>query len=334
MRQALLACTVTCLGIVLLLGGRTDPASASGDSSVSVLAYDEQARVMVEGDLDFLPDWACFSCGDPLTLKDSARSAAPADAKEAQGCPEGTDPAAAAAYARNFAVMLRAPDATRSCSFPLAPVGAFYRADLPDGGIVLLQLPEDAQPSTVLAGYKGEVYSLFPVSTIDVARLQLAGDPPGTDPEKAHIITKVARADNLSLIAFTDEHGQAEALMNAAEVVVAIEEVYRERHEQYSHTMCQLYAGPNAVISAVPRNPYDFDRNLCETEYGMPRPAGALRYIPEVIGDTPERERVVGYWLAVLGSGPTVDPVQPLPADCAMPLRAIHWFETHPEAAE
>jgi hypothetical protein len=106
---------------------------------------------------------------------------------------------------------------------------------------------------------------------------------------------------------------------------------FEQKHGHYPPTLCQIYAGDQAIVSSIPYNPYSWPDSLCLSDFSNPRPTGAVCYIVERADSAPD-SNIVGYWLAVLGSGQRAEPQQPLPDNVGKPLRAVKWFESHPES--
>lgn len=296
---------------------------------VSILALDEQGRIMVECEVGFAPDWVCYGVGDPLGLELDAAVSWDLPDEDDAACDDGVDAAAAAALS-NFQLILRDAGTDKQCLPPIEPVGSFYMATMFDGGIAILRLPKERNPASVVVGYQSTRYQMERASPLDIAALLLNGVPNQPGSYKPSPEDIVAGADLASLVSFETRQGQDIALQNAAESICALAEMYKTKHGQYPHSMCQLYTGPTAIVSSIPRNPYDFDKTLCATEYATEPLDGVIMYYAETSGDTPETDTAVGYWVAVLNSGEAADPKLPLPAKYGMPLRAVKWFESHP----
>lgn len=318
--------------LVVLCLGRAHSDDTTGPP-VAILALNENGQIMVETELEFVQSWTSVGVGDPLTLTDFMPRSVVVTTPGAEAMCEDVDPDAAAACV-NYGVVLKHPECQTNCHFPFRPVGTFFGTQFPDGGWVILRLLEGIRPATIEASYLGSRYALAEISPLDVARLQVFEESPEFDMSRSILENLVAYADCLSLIAYSDGVGQMGALELATDVVRRVEEHFYTVHGQYSHSLCQLYTGTPAVVGDLPRNPFEFDKNLCATEYSTPRPEGAIRYFPYTVGDTPGDERVVGYAIAILGPGEPADPPEDLPEDAAMPLRAVKWYVVRDPADE
>jgi hypothetical protein len=310
-------------------GGVGFASSGTKGNPVSILVADDQKRVMVECELSFSPGWTSYGVGDPLGLKLDAPVSMDYQPAENSLC-EQVDPAAAAAMC-SFQVMLRNPEAQTKCPTPMEPTGLFLWKKLPDGGVVILRVPEDKHPASLQVGYAGQTYEMEPVDALDVCRLELKGDDSDTKLSELEPEDIVARVDAQSHLAYKTHTGRQDALLSAAEAMSLLLEKYKEKRDNYPRTMCQLYTGPTAIVSSIPRNPWIFEMNLCATEHSALRPRGALRYYPQEIQVSESERMTVGYWLAVLGEGPVVPPALALPPQVAAPLRAVSWIERHPK---
>lgn len=191
-----------------------------------------------------------------------------------------------------------------------------------------MRLREEDVPHSIKARVGDREYDLLEYPIELLVELQLSGTGlEQTNRENVIVEYRIAELDTQSWQAFQTSLDQAELLGQAAEIVAELLEIYEERNGKYPGTMCQLYAGNEAIVAAIPRNPFAWDRNLCDTEHGLPRPKGYLRYFPHrVEGET----KTTGYWLAITGEGTEVQPEVPLPTDTTAPFRVIRWIEKHP----
>ena len=263
---------------------------------------------------DILPDafkagwgWGYCGSGEPLDLVlDGPLSSDDFDPMRPGSCPEGTDPAAIAAFQGNM-VFLRYGFSGYRCPFPAHPSGRFYAASLPDGGTVILRLPaEGVEPAEAYAEWQGERYPLEPMTVAETTRQMIAGDAHPEEPEGS-LETQVARTDCLTMLAETegDEDQRAQLLAEAADVVERCIERYHERHGEYPEQLSDLTTIPGAVIARLPYNPFAPGQQL-----GLEDPPSGIgiRYHrndgdeqPPVPGQQP------GYMLIILGVDPGGD---------------------------
>src|SRR5690606_34061752 len=261
------------------------------DSVVSVLVTDVNGMVMVESSLSFKPDWTSVSIAEPLTMEHYLPLSLRQDEPDNLVC-VGVDPEVEAAMS-NYQVLLKHPQATTVCPFPSHPSGQLYSCITDDGGIVLLRIQPGYEAAELIAAVGDSRYEFQSISPYDYAKLQVVGSPHETDISKQVIEFRVAEQDCLSLIAFTDQQGRREQLINATGLTAELIDLFHELNGFFPRTLCQLYTGPDRVIAAIPRNPYAWEQNLCGSEDALPRPTGAVDYVPQIID-----EEVVGYWLA------------------------------------
>jgi hypothetical protein len=298
-------------------------AEAAECDVVSVLSTDASGRVMVESSLEALPDWTAVSVGEPLTMKHHMPLSLGLDAPDNLLC-EMVDPQAQAALV-NYHFLLKYPGAKSRCPYPVHPSHELYVCNLPNGCIAYLRMQEGAEATSVLAGCGAQRFEFERVSPYEFAKAQISGEDPLTDTSNLIIEYRIAEQDCRSLIAFEEGTGRLAELVNAARLVAELLEVYKERNVAYPGTLCQLYTGPDRVIAAIPRNPFEFQQNLCDSEVALPRPRGAVSYISQKVDG-----RIAGYWLAVLADGEPAQPKLALPEGEAVPLRAVEWIEAHP----
>ena len=278
---------------------------------IYVLVMDKDGEIITEGEDSFGDGWGVLSCispeGDYITLADGS-----------------------------WQLVLKPAGTVTSNPTPVEPVGDFFAVTFTDGSLAILRLPiglgENVERAE--ARYRGQTYQFEPITEVEAARIQLNGAPWPEFSNKPPVDILVSRADNRSLIAFTDGEGQKEALIYAAEAVTGLLEVFHSRHGEYPESLCELCKGDRKIISTGPRNPYQYDKTLSKTPISYPRPRGAVKYFPQIDVDEEGGQKVVGYWLAVLADGQEVKPTESLPANFEIPSRVIRWFESHPARDE
>lgn len=330
--RGVLAALVSLFLVVPTICRSQDHQSATSGSSelVSIIALSDSGDVMVEAVLFYGEDWVLIDVGDPLTLDyGMPLSLAWKRQTDETECPIG-------AMNENIVthqVLLKPPSTTTRCPYPMHPSGLFYSAELEDGGRVVVRLREEDVPHSVMARIGNKEFELVEFSVEDLVELQLSGTGlEQTNLENVIVEYRIADLDTLSWQAYQTSSNQAELLDRAAEILAELLGIYHERSGNYPGTMCQLYAGSDAIVSAIPRNPFAWNRNLCDTEHSLPCPKGVLRYFPQRVGG---ESGATGYWLAITGTGTEVHPEVPLSAEFAAPFRVIRWVEQHPgELAE
>ena len=307
MRKGKLYLTFCILVVVIFALVLAVPILAVERVPIYVLVMDKDGEIITEGEDSFGDGWGVLSCispeGDYITLADGS-----------------------------WQLVLKPAGTATSNPTPVEPVGDFFTVTFTDGSLSMLRLPiglgENVERAE--ARYRGQAYQFEPITEVEAARIQLNGAPWPEFSNKPPVDILVSRADNRSLIAFTDGKGQKEALIYAAEAVTGLLETFHRRHGEYPESLCELCKGDRKVISATPRNPYQYDKTLCRSLTSQPRPRGSVKYFPQFGVDEDGGRKAVGYWLAVLADGPETEPLEPLPADYEIPSRAIRWFESHP----
>lgn len=326
MRKGVVAAIVLSNVLAFTAAWADDGALAIPDV-VSVIALDANGDVMAEAYPGLSNEWSLFDLGDPLNLETGWPLSYGWDEPEGV-CPEGVSVAVVF-----YQVLIRRKDAKTSCPYPVHPSKVLFIAKMDDGTLAILRMQEGSKPASVKARYLDKEYDMYPATAEEVARIQTAGIEPDIDWSTANLESKISRQDNKSLVAYLDKANQAEMLGQAADLMAEILELYYTRNGTYPRTMCQLYTGPQAVITAIPRNPYAWERNLCDTEDGPPRPRGCVKYISERVNGGTQGEASTGYWLAITGDGPEVKPTRELPKSASRPFRVIRWIEQHHDPA-
>jgi len=304
------------------------------DVGVSVVARDLAGTVLLEVSLkcDNTLEWCTRYAGDPITLKHGCALSQEIMQEikgPSSGSSEGKTDGPVHGEPLLYHLLYGRSGPRHSCHCPIYPSLPIFGCCFDDGSILVLRLPEGMEQTVVTAGYRGKTIPLDSLSVVRAASLQMQGEEPALKLCQMQSEFLVAYQDNLSLVC-ADDSSKTRALESAAAVVEILLERYKERRGQYCHTLCQLYAGPAAIVRAIPRNPFTPELNLCATEYLTQPPKGHLLYFPEIAGHGSDSELVVGYWLAILGEGKPAAPAQPLPASEPMPQRATKWFEVHP----
>ncbi|MEP0815325.1 MAG: hypothetical protein HRF49_11775 [bacterium] len=286
-----------------------EEASPSMGKSFALLVTLESGEIVMEGEETFGESWSYLLCmnpkGDEVTLVEPS-----------------------------WQMLLKPAGNSWACPFPIVPRGDFLTANFDDGSKIAIRLPYGLADriATATARYEGKDYALAGITQYEVAKFQLDGKQiERTFDENAvpMIDTWIAQADCKSVVAFHESRGQREALEQSAWVLSRILENYKNQRGSYPHTPCQMYTGDNATISNLPLNPFEIDRNLCESILSQPRPKGFVQYFPEIVTNPDGSEKVVGYWIAVICDGDTKHPVKPLPEGKEEPIRAVLWFEKH-----
>jgi hypothetical protein len=312
----LLSCTV----------GRAPCFAADGapdlSSLIKVIAVDANGGVLAEAYRMPNEEWSNYSTGDSLELERGWDLSTNWDRAEGV-CPPGEH-----SVVVNFQVVVRRKDAATSCPYPMHPSKVLYMAKLDNGAIVILRLQAGTKPASAKVQYLDKTYGMRPATPAEVARIQTTGTDPGVDWSTTSLENKVSLVDNKSLIASLDKAGQAGMLDRSADLLAEILELYYTRWGGYPSSLSQLYTGPHAVITAIPRNPYDWKRNLDETQ-SAPRLTGGVRYIREGGGAGAQSDTATGYWLAVTSKGAKAKPTRELPQGVKPPARTSRWIEQH-----
>lgn len=302
--------TISCLSLCVCFATAVcmmHPAFAA--DTLAFLVITDTDEILVEGEDAFPESWANLSC-----IKIGS------DGIHLDG--------------KNWQLVMKPANIETQCPFPFVPRGDFLSAVFDDGSWVVFRFPKGRCDSLSLAyaKYKGKEYKLRKTSQLEVARVLTDGRKLDKDfiPKYEPITdTLVALADCKAIIAFHDNDGQAQSLQYSTWVLTHMLENYRTSQLEYPAAPSQLYIGEKAIFSGLPLNPYEIDRNLCESILSQPRPGGYAQYIPEVISNADGSEKVVGYWLAVIAEGEPVEPIKPLPEGKERPIRAVHWYEVH-----
>jgi len=326
--MALGSVTTSMVGMEDVTAGDGAGGSIQAGITVTVHAETEDGHIITECYLyvDQDQQWCSFFTGDPVSLKyPLPLSEEPVAEQLQRTCDEGVDPDAAAAISFCSA-LLRHPDATARCPYPLYPADNLYMAELANGAQAFLRLPADVEPYRTQVRCDAETADMHSVSAEQIAAILMAGE--AIEVNNYLFEDRVCLQQCLNVVAFSEQEGELEALVASAELTTRMCDLYYERNGMYPYQLCQLYTGENAICGGYLSNPYQIGLNLCLSNLAEPRPEGAIRYIPEVVEDG-ENLQVVGYWLAVLGAGEAVDPEVPLPSEAGYPLRAIKWYEIH-----
>lgn len=327
---------IMALGSVTMSMAETKDATAndgeggSSQAGITVTVHAETGDGLIITEcylyVDLEQQWCSFFTGDPVSLKYPLPLSEEAVAEQLQRtCDEGVDPDAAAAISFCSA-LLKHPDATARCPYPLYPADNLYMAELTNGAQAFLRLPAHVEPHSTQIRCESETVDMRSVSAAQLAAILMAGE--AIEVNNYLFEDRVCLQQCLNVVAFSEQEGEPEALLASAELTTRMCDLYYERNGMYPYQLCQLYTGEKAICGGYLSNPYDIDQNLCLSNLAEPRPEGAIRYIPEAVADGQEL-RVVGYWLAVLGPGEAIDPDVPLPLEAGYPLRAIKWYETH-----
>lgn len=302
--------TISCLSLCVCFATAVcmmHPAFAT--DTLAFLVITDTDEILVEGENDFPESWANLSC-----IKIGS------DGIHLDG--------------KNWQLVMKPAKIETQCPFPFVPRGDFLSAVFDDGSWVVFRFPKGRCDSLSLsvARYKGKDYRLVSTSQLETARMFTSGQKlalefaPGSGPQ---IDTLVAQADCQAIIAFHDDDGQSESLIYSSSILTQMLNSYYKKYSAFPMTPSQLYIGEKAIFSGLPLNPYEIERNLCESILSQPRPGGYAQYIPEVVTNADGSEKVVGYWLAVISEGEPVEPVKPLHEGKERPIRAVHWYEVH-----
>jgi hypothetical protein len=318
-----LASVALVVGSILTVRNSVAEDQLTVPTPISVIATNAAGDVMVEASPGISNEWTAYEVGDSLELERGFPLSLGWSEPKVKSS-EGVSDAVVKAQ-----VIIKRHDATTSCPYPAHPSQALFMSTLEDGTVVILRMPTGSNPASVKIHYLEKDYRMQQATPEEVARVQTSGNPPDVDWSTSTLEAKVSVQDNFSLVAFLDKSNQKEMLNNTAELMAEILELYYTRNGTYPRTMCQLYTGSKAVITAIPRNPFFWSRNLCATEDAPPRPRGCIKYFAERVGQGTQNEASTGYWLAVTGDGKEVDPTRPLPPSAPRPFRVIRWIEQH-----
>jgi len=171
------------------------------------------------------------------------------------------------------ALLLRIAGTRTACPTPLEPIGQLYRADLPDGSVVVAQLRGAAKAAEVQARHEGHVFDFKPITPLELAQFQFAGEQPELHQKDWSLAQRIAWVDNRALLMHDagDAAAQAAVLADDMEVLRLAEAAFLERQGSPPATMCELHTGASAVALRLPLNPYDPARMIC----GCPAPSDA-----------------------------------------------------------
>ncbi len=287
---------------------------------ITVTALDDTGGVLALAYPMLDNEWTSNGCGDPLELERGWSLSTDWD-RPAGVCPPGSQ-----SVVVNFECVVRRKDAVTCCPYPMHPSKVLFLARLDDGTVAILRLQAGTKPASVTARYLDRDYAMRPATPEEVARIQTTGRAPDYDWSADSLESKVCMLDNQSLVASLDKTGQMAALDRAADLLAEILELYYTRWGAYPASLSQLYTGERAVITALPRNPFDWDQNLAQRSDSSRAPAG-VEYISESGSTGAPSASVTGYWLAVCAKGAAVKPARELPPGVKPPAHAVRWIE-------
>ena len=270
----------------------------AGKRVLSVLALSESGSVIAEGYV-FLSDdlqWFNTLTGDPLSLGHVFPVSLKSIEEQKQlTCGPDVDSEGIAELACAN-VVVKHPNATQWCPYPIFPHDKIFWGTTQDGYDVYLRLPDSAEPVSVQLGSGNDVIDMLRVDNVEVARVMVAGEPPEMDFTEVLLELQIARQECLNLIAATDLQNQSTEMMNSAALLQCMLEAYFDRNGVYPYQLCQLYTGNRAIVGGFLSNPFKIGESLCLSPKGYD---GAIEYFPEPkpMEDDEDSINVLGYWL-------------------------------------